>query len=140
MKGLGVWQRPVVDLMCGENVDADLMRLDINPVVRPDIVCDSTHTPLRSNFAGLVILDPYYSDEDYLKAGLRPVKFYRLVDEACRIARPGGYVAIMHQRNFSRKKHRDHMENFAFIAISVGPERLLRVLQIWRKTKLWPNG
>lgn len=132
LKELGVWQRPVVDLMCGENMEADV-RLDINPSVRPDIVCDSTHAPLRSEFAGLVLLDPYYSDEDYVKAGHRPVPFYRLVDEACRIVRPGGFVAILHQRNFSRRKHKAYMENYAFIAISVGPERLLRVLQIWRK-------
>ncbi|MEM4306640.1 MAG: hypothetical protein QXD61_11800 [Candidatus Caldarchaeum sp.] len=135
LKALGVWREPVVDLTAGENMDVDV-RLDINPMVRPDAVCDSTRAPLRDGFAGLVLLDPYYSDEDYAKVGLKPFKFYRFVDEACRIVRPGGYVAILHQRNFSRKKHRDHMDIVAFIPISVGPDRLLRILQVWRKKPL----
>lgn len=131
LKSLGVWQEPVVDLTAGENMNADV-RLDINPAVRPDVVCDSTRAPLRDSFAGLVILDPYYSNEDYAKVGLPPFKFYRFVDEACRIVRPGGYVAILHQRNFSRRGHKE-MELYALVAISVGPDRLLRVLQVWRK-------
>jgi hypothetical protein len=85
-------------------------RVDINPEVRPDMICDCHDLPLEwTDKFDMVILDPPYSDEEseelYGTKKLHPMKY---LDEAVRVTKPNGYIVAYHKLKLPRPEGTIH--------------------------------
>jgi len=129
LKELGLLNGKVVHLCSGMSELGDV-RVDIHPKARATLFEDARHTSLPNGCANFVMLDAYYSDEDYAKAGQTPVSIYEFLREAFRICKKGGQIGVLHNRP-PRKPKGTKLTHL--IAISVGPDRLLRCFQVFRK-------
>lgn len=74
------------------------VRVDINPAVNPDWVGDAHDMDfIPDNSFDLVILDPPYDNEQSKKLyGTGKLKYHTFVNEAVRVCKPGGHIAIYH--------------------------------------------
>jgi hypothetical protein len=117
--------------------------IDWNRNVNPHIVADAQHLPIRAESFDCILLDPpysesyvqHYSDLDQRIKRTKP-KFsvYKAIEEACRVVRHGGHVVLLHTlipKHFGRKDFR----RIATIGISTGPNKRIRCLSIFRKSK-----
>lgn len=78
--------------------------VDLNETTLPTWVGDAHDLHwIKDDSYDLVLLDPPYSDEEaswlYSTPGLKPGKFKA---EACRVTKPGGYVALYHRHQPTR--------------------------------------
>jgi len=105
-------------------------RFDIDPQSKATHIQDAAHTGLADGSARGVILDPYYSEEDYKYAGMPYVNCYDFLREGYRILKPGGLFLVLHSRPPKKPKG---SELYALIAVSMGPDRQFRCCQIFRK-------
>ena len=73
-------------------------RVDINPEVEPDWIGDAHDLGfIDSDVYDLVILDPPYDDEQSRKLyGTGKLKYKTYVNEAVRVCKPNGHIAIYH--------------------------------------------
>jgi hypothetical protein len=73
-------------------------RIDIKPEVNPTWVGDAHDLNwIEDNTYDLVILDPPYDDEQARKLyGTKPLKYKKYINEAVRVCKSGGHVAIYH--------------------------------------------
>ena len=127
--GLGIVSSPSVNLCSGVSDFCDV-RVDINGHSNNTLTKDARDTGLPNEYANFVMLDPYYSKEDFEKVGQKYISVYDFLKEAYRITKKGGYIAVLHNR--PPRKPKDTILTH-LIAISVGPDRLLRCLQVFRK-------
>lgn len=71
-------------------------RIDVNPLLEPDIVGNVYDAPAifrdREPF-GLDIADPPYSDDDAVKYGTPMVNRFRVTQALAQVTRPGGFLA-----------------------------------------------
>lgn len=73
-------------------------RVDINPEVKPDFTGDAHNmTMIKEDSYDLVILDPPYTD-DYSKTlyNTPKLKYKQYIQEAVRVCRPKGFIAMYH--------------------------------------------
>lgn len=80
------------------------VRVDLDPLVEPDVVADAHELPFEDESFDCVVLDPPYSDEEALELygvtrRLEPAKFTR---EAVRVLRPGGWLCVYTDREPAR--------------------------------------
>ena len=74
---------------------------DWNRNVKPHIVADAQHLPIRDNCFECVLMDPPYSDlyvqhysllDQRIKATKPKFSFYKAMNEAARVTKPGGFL------------------------------------------------
>lgn len=123
---------PIVNLCSGMSEFGDI-RIDINPQSNATKICDARDTGLPDNYAQFVLLDPYYSKEDFDKMGQQYISAYPFLKEAYRICKVGGYIGVLHNRPPRKPKGTEYTH---VIAISMGPDRLLRCFLIFRKLEV----
>ncbi len=73
------------------------LRVDINPLLKPDVVADACCLPFADESFDFVLCDPPYSTDlsgRLYKTG--PVKESQYRKEAVRVCKFGGYVALYH--------------------------------------------
>ena len=71
--------------------------VDINPTVNPDKVADCHNLPFENESFDNVFLDPPYSDDESKKMyGAGPLKPTKYMNEAVRVCREGGIIALYH--------------------------------------------
>lgn len=123
--------KPMIHLCSGLSLLGDV-RVDINQNSNATLIHDATDLSdvYTDGSFGFCLIDPYYSEADYQKVGQKPLTSYAFTKEADRLVRVGGYIGVLHQR--PPRKPKD-CELVGIVAISVGPDRLLRMLQIWKK-------
>jgi len=127
--------------------------VDIKESNNPTHCCDILgNIPIEDGSYDLVIPDPPYDYDTktasviYSKKlyGTGMVKPYSFVGEACRLVKPGGYLAILHQLVYfnpesceSRKwlSAYGNWERKATIAITTGPNMRVRALNIFKKNE-----
>ena len=120
--------KKILHLFCGiskfPNTEREI-RIDINPEVKPDYIIDLTKEklPFEDNSFDIVYADPPYYD-------FPP---YSFVDEAVRVLKPYGYLAILHPLVYKTPKQ---TKRWAVISIGTGPNMRLRCLNIFRKIKV----
>lgn len=75
--------------------------IDWNRKVKPHIIADAQHLPIRDDLFDMVLEDPpydetmvaHYSDLDQRIARKKPqFSFYKAMDEGARVVRPGGFL------------------------------------------------
>lgn len=73
-------------------------RVDIKPEVKPDYVGDAHKMDfIKSNSYDLVILDPPYDDKQSKELyGTGKIHYKKYIQEAVRVCRPDGFIAIYH--------------------------------------------
>lgn len=125
--------------------------VDIKESNNPTYCCNiMSRVPIRKQTYDIVIADPpydydtktasvTYSDKLY---GVDVVKPYSFVGEACRLVKPGGYFAVLHQlvyfnpESCESRKWLDadgSWERKATIALTTGPNMRARVCNVFRK-------
>lgn len=126
---LNIVKSPIVNLCSGESDFGDI-RIDILSLENVNRPSDARETGLPDGYANFVLLDPYYTREDYEKVGQEYVSVYDFLKEAMRICKSGGHIGILHTKP-PRKPSGTILTHL--IAISMGPDRQLRCFQIFKK-------
>jgi SAM-dependent methyltransferase len=110
------------------------MRVDLDPLLEPDLVADAHDLPLADESFDCVILDPPYSDEEARElyqttVKLRPAVY---IGEAVRVLREGGWLVIYGDREPRRPARCNH----AFrIMVTLRPSHRPRVCMVFQKRK-----
>jgi hypothetical protein len=87
----------VLNLFCGMNKQG--VRVDLNPDVNPDYVCDAhvITTVLQDEF-DIILADPPYSDKEAEELyGTPPLKYKRWTNEATKLLKFGGLFIVYHK-------------------------------------------
>lgn len=95
VRSSGYWGLRRLHLCSGSVHDG--VTVDVNPKVKPTVVADLDHgVPFDNDSFDLVLLDPPYNAE-YASSlyGVPLVNVPRLLKEAVRVARPGGWIGLL---------------------------------------------
>jgi hypothetical protein len=87
----------ILNLFCGMNQQG--FRVDINPAVNPDLVCDAHHLSehLTQQF-DVIFADPPYSDEEAKEIyGTPKLNYRKWTSEATKLLRPCGILVVYHK-------------------------------------------
>jgi len=110
------------------------LSIDLNKEVKPDIVADAQHLPLKPDSIDMVLMDPPYNSQELRNYLGKKIHFsiYRALGETKRIVKKDGHVVLLH---FLIPKHigRDRFRRVATIGISTGPNKNIRCLTIFRR-------
>lgn len=108
-------------------------RVDINPLLEPDVVADAHDLPFEDQEFDCVILDPPYSDEEakelYDTPKLRPSVYTR---EAVRVLRRGGWLVMYGDREPARPICCNHTMR---IVVVLRPRHRPRICGVFQKRK-----
>lgn len=108
--------------------------VDINPELEPDIVADARNTPFEADTFDAVLIDPPYSITDAQKYGTNYPTMKSLLEEACRIVKPGGKVGFLHL--LVPRIPKGYMKKYkALIGIITGGNQRIRVFTVIEKEK-----
>lgn len=129
LMALNIVKSPTVNLCSGESDFGD-MRIDILSLENVIRIGDARKTGLPDGYANFVLIDPYYTREDYEKVGQEYVSVYDFLKEAYRICKFDGSIGVLHTRP-PRKPKGTILTHL--IAISMGPDRQLRCFQIFKR-------
>lgn len=108
-------------------------RVDLNPLVEPDVVADAHQLPFDDESFDAVILDPPYSDEQaralYQTPPLRPSTY---ISEAVRVLREGGWLVVYTEREPRRPPLCNHHSR---IVVILRPGHSPRIAGVFQKRK-----
>jgi hypothetical protein len=90
----------ILNLFCGMNTEG--FRVDINPDVNPDLVCDihslGKHMPLIGRPFDIILADPPYSDEESKELyGTPRINYKKWTSEALQYLHIGGLFIVYHK-------------------------------------------
>lgn len=128
-------ERQQVVHLCSGTLPAGegLLRVDIRPEVKPDIVADCRKLPLPNDFAAAVLLDPPYTVE--YAQDLYSTEYPRpsaLLAEASRIAQPGAPIGFLH---FLVPLPPAAAQIEAVYGVTTGPNYRIRAFTVFRKNQ-----
>lgn len=135
------WWGPDRLHVCSGSVQ-DGVTCDINPDTRPSVVCRGEQLPFASQTFDTVVLDPPYSASEASELYDAPAPSVpSMLDEACRVTRPGGYFILLHRHVFMFRYTPDHASNHSLIAVYHHGRGLpeLRALQVWMRNTTQPQ-
>lgn len=77
--------------------DKKYTRVDINPDLKPEVVCDAEELSqhLEPNSFDIIYADPPYTESDALKYGQPMCNRNKVVQECYKVLKPGGYLLWM---------------------------------------------
>jgi hypothetical protein len=97
----------------------------------PKIVADAAALPLGSSTIDLCLSDPPYSDEDSKIYGCPPFPQKKFMQEARRVLRRGGYLAMLHL--YLPPFRKSEWKLVGTIAVVTGPSRAVRLFSIFER-------
>ena len=107
--------------------------VDINPECKPTFLADARKMEgVPRNHYDVVFADPGYSDYDYEKWGVKPIKPYSFIKPGLACLKPGGYYLLLHTLIYKMRAF-EGCRAVAFIGIDSGPNHRIRCLQIYNK-------
>lgn len=95
---LGKQDAEILNLFCGMNSEG--FRVDIRPIVNPDLLCDAHDVSrfLKAESFDIVFADPPYSNQEAKDIyGTPPLKYKVWTAEATKLLRPGGLLIVYHK-------------------------------------------
>lgn len=109
-------------------------RVDLDPLVEPDVVADAHDLPFEDESFDCVILDPPYSDEEAqelyaVNRKLEPAVYMR---EAVRVLREGGWLCVYTDREPARPPRCNHAMR---IMVVLRPHHRPRICGVFQKRK-----
>jgi hypothetical protein len=109
------------------------IKIDINPDLGPDVCCNAEEMSkhVKNNYYDLILADPPYSEEDALRYGNPMVNRNKVVKEAHKVLRKGGYLCWMDMVLPMYRK--DEFKRVGEIAISRSTNHRVRAVFIFEK-------
>ena len=98
---------------------------------KPMIRADAGQLPFKNKSMDLFISDPPYSKEDSKIYGCDPFPLGKMVKEAYRVLKLGGYLCVLHL--YCPSYRRQNFDLQGLITIMTGFQRRVRILSILRK-------
>lgn len=139
MQRRGWWGNDRLWMFSGSFKDPSGVTVDINPEVRPDVIANCEALPFADESFDFVMLDPPYSELEARQLyGLDYCNIFAVINEAARVTRPGGIMAVLHRlAPFHAPQESEHKRQMACIGV-VGVYTIagyvnMRALTIWRK-------
>ena len=73
------------------------LKIDVNPELKPDVCCDAEELSehVKNDYYDLILADPPYTESDALRYGNPMVNRNKVVKEAHKVLRKGGYLCWM---------------------------------------------
>lgn len=109
------------------------VRVDVRASRRPTVIADARHTPFRDESFAAILIDPPYS-EDYAANLYGTGDVYpspgALMNEACRLLKPGGRVGMLH---FQVPMIRKPLELIRVYGITTGLGYAIRAFTVCEK-------
>lgn len=139
MKRQGWWGEKRLWMFSGSFKDKGGVTVDINPAVEPDIIANCEALPLEDESFNFVMLDPPYSELEARELyGLDYCNIFNVINEASRVTRPGGYMAILHRlcpyHAPQENQHKKRMQPVAIVGVyTIAGYVNMRALTVWRK-------
>ena len=119
-------------LCCGRCHIDGATNVDITMLPEVDIVADGERLPFADSSYDVFLVDPPYSEEDASKYKVkRLIRAGRVMSEARRILRPGGWLLWLDEKYPSYR--RDEWKLTGLIGIVTGFERRTRILSMWQR-------
>ena len=123
----------VLHLFSGSLPAGPYVRVDINPALNPDVMGNAEQLSelVPNNHFDLILADPPYTESDALKYGNPMVNRNKVVKEAYKVLKPGGFLCWMDMvlPMYSKKE----FERVGEIAISRSTNHRVRAVFIFRK-------
>lgn len=88
----------ILNLFCGMNKQG--FRVDLNPEVKPDLLCDAHKLTqhLNGQTFDIILADPPYSDEEAKELyGTPKLNYKKWTAEAEKVLNPGGLLIVYHK-------------------------------------------
>ena len=102
----------------------------------PQIIARAECLPFADSSFDLWLADPPYSKDDAAIYGTPPFPIIRMMKEAHRVVRPGGYLGVLHV--YYPSYRRKDWKLCALIAVVTGFMRKTRMLSVFRNLKEAP--
>jgi SAM-dependent methyltransferase len=139
MKKKGWWGEKRLWMFSGSFKDPTGTTVDINPAVEPDVIANCEALPFPDESFDFVMLDPPYSELEARELyNLDYCNIFKVINEASRVTRPGGTMAILHRlAPFHAPQESEHKRRMNCVAV-VGVYTIagyvnMRALTVWRK-------
>ncbi len=133
------WGKKRLWLFSGSFKDPEGITVDIKPELRPDVVADCQYLPFKDESFDFVMLDPPYSEEEAQRLYNLPYcNMLKVMNEAARVCRSGGYVLLLHRLiPFHHPENGPHFRRLivkAIIAVyMIAGWTNIRALTVWEK-------
>ena len=98
---------------------------------RPHVQANTAALPFADGSFDLIVSDPPYTPDDALKYGTPPFPEQKLLAEAWRVLRTGGYLAVLYKHELQVPIAR--LKRVALIAVSLGNHKPLRTFAIYQR-------
>ena len=93
---LGNQQAEILNLFCGMNQEG--FRVDINPEVKPDLLCDAHSLSIPDRSFDIIFADPPYSNEEAKEIyGTPKLNYKKWTAEATKHLRSKGLLIVYHK-------------------------------------------
>lgn len=139
MKKKGWWGEKRLWMFSGSFKDPGGVTVDINPAVEPDVIANCEALPFEDESFDFVMADPPYSELEARELyGLDYCNIFKVINEAARVTRPGGIMAILHRlapfHAPQENEHKRRMNPVAIVGIyTIAGYVNMRALTVWRK-------
>jgi SAM-dependent methyltransferase len=112
----------------GPGVTVDRIRDEVR---RPQILADAGVLPFRDASFDLLLSDPPYTPADSRKYGCAPFPLGKMMAEAHRILRPGGYIGVLH--TYYPSYRRKMWQLTGLVAVVTGFQRATRMFSLFER-------
>lgn len=98
---MSLWpdKKKVLHVFSGSLPPGNYTRVDINPALNPDILCNAERLSEHiADFFDLIILDPAYDKSDAARYGYKLPNKHKVIRECFKVAEPGAHMCFLDTR------------------------------------------
>lgn len=135
------WGQKRLWLFSGSFKDKEGVMIDIKKEVNPSIVANCEDLPFKDEIFDFIMIDPPYSEKESKELYNLPYcNIIKVMNEASRVCRPGGYVLLLHRLltfyhpSETIHKKRLQLQGIVGVYVVAGYSNI-RALSIFRKNE-----